>query len=119
MHKFAAALTLKETDLIHAGRDDKAECNDDIIEENMDDTDHETAAFMKDRVSTTICDGYDRRNINFMIWLFDNLENTPIYLNQPFPAKCKIHAQRIDRGGQKITGPVNLGKVYMLHAGKF
>ena len=119
MHKFAAALTSEEANFIHGCRDDEAVGNDDNLEEMMDDIDRETAPVMKEWVATSTRDGYERRNINFMIWFFDNLENTSIYLNQPLSAKWKPHAQRITRGGQKMAGPVNLGKVYVLRAGKF
>ena len=77
MHKFAAALTSEEADPIHGGRDDEAVGDDDNLEEEMDDIDRETAAVMKERVATSTRDGYERRNINFMIWFFDNLEKYP------------------------------------------
>ena len=47
---------------------------DDNIEEDMDDIDRETASVMKEWVATSTCDGYERRNINFMMWFFYNLK---------------------------------------------
>ena len=93
--------------------------NDDNLEEDMDDIDRETAAVIKEPVATSTRDGYERRNIHFMIWFLIKPRNNPIFLNQPFPAKWKMHVQRIARRGQKLSSPVNLGKVYMLHAEKF
>ena len=74
MHKFADALTLEEADTIHGSRDDESVGDGDIFEEDMDDIDHETAAVMKERITTSTHDCYERRNINFMICVFDNLE---------------------------------------------
>ena len=67
MHKFAAALTSEEADSINGGHDDEAVVDDDNIEEEMYDIDCEIAAVMKELVATTTRDGYERRNINFMI----------------------------------------------------
>ena len=119
MHKFSAALTSEEADPIHGGRDDEAVGNDKNLEEDMDNIDRETAAVMKERVETSTRDGYERRTINFMICFFITLKNTPISMNQPLPSKWNQHAQRISRGGEKMASPVNLGKVYVLRAGKF
>ena len=47
--------------------------NDDNLEEEMDYIDRETATVVEDRVATSACDGYESRNINFMIWFFDHL----------------------------------------------
>ena len=43
----------------------------------MDYIDSETADFMKKRVETSTCDGYERKNIHFMMWFFANLEKYP------------------------------------------
>ena len=67
MHKFAAALTLEEANPIHGGRDDEAVVDDDNLEEEMYDIDCEIAAVMKERVTASTRDSYERRNINFMI----------------------------------------------------
>ena len=93
--------------------------NDDNLEEDMDGIDCETASVIKEWVATTTRDGYERRDIHFMIWFLIKPRNNPIFLNQPFSAKWKLHAQRIARGGQKLASPVNLGKVYVLRAEKF
>ena len=74
MHKFAAALTLEEADPIHGVRDYEAVGDDDNIEDDMDGIDCETAAVTKDLVAISTRDGYESRNINFMIWFFDNLD---------------------------------------------
>ena len=49
----------------------------DNLEEEMDDIDFETAAVIKQQVETSTRDGYERRNINFMICFFDNLKIYP------------------------------------------
>jgi hypothetical protein len=51
--------------------------------------DSETAAVMKERVASSTHEGYDGRNVSFMIWLFDTaaMDNTIIYLNQASFAK--------------------------------
>ena len=67
MHKFADDLTPEESDPIHGGRDDEAVVDDDDLEEGMDNIDRETATVVEDRVATSACDGYESRNINFMI----------------------------------------------------
>ena len=67
MYKFAAALTSEEANPIHGGRDDENVGNSYILEEEMDDIDRETACVMKERVTSSTRDGYERRNINFMI----------------------------------------------------
>ena len=36
--------------------------------------DCETAAVMKERVASSTREGYDGRNVSFMIWLFDSNE---------------------------------------------
>ena len=61
------------------------------------------------------------RGVISILWygLLITSKNSPIYLNQPLPAKWKLHAQRISRGGQKMASPVNLGKVYVLRSEKF
>ena len=77
MHKFAAALTSEKADTIHGGRDDEAVGYDDNLEEDMDDIDCDTEAVMKERAVTSTHDGYERRNIDFIIWFFDHLEKYP------------------------------------------
>ena len=83
MHKISAALTLEETDPIQGGWDDEAVGDDDNLEEDQDEIDRETAAVIKEPVATSPRDGYERRNIHFMIWFLIALKNTPIFLNQP------------------------------------
>ena len=73
MQKFATALTSEEADPIHGGRDDEAVGDGDNLEEEMDDIDCDTAAVTKDRVATSARDSYESRNINLMIWFFENL----------------------------------------------
>ena len=77
MHKFSADLTSEEADPIHGGRDDEAVGDDDNIQEEMDDINCETADVTKERVATSTRDIYERRNISFMIFCFDNLEKYP------------------------------------------
>ena len=103
MHKFAADLTQEEADPIHGGRDDEAVGDDDNIEEEMDGIDRETAAVMKERVATSNHDGYERRNINFMICFFDNLEKHPNLLepttaSQMEAARAKDSQKRTKNG---------------------
>ena len=51
------------------------------VKENYDisdmEVDLETAAVMKQRVAETTRDGYECRNIKFMIWLFNNHQKYP------------------------------------------
>ena len=64
----------------------------------MDDIDRETANFIKERVATSTRDGYERRNINFMIWFFDNLKKYPNLLEptiaSQMEAACAKYSQR-------------------------
>ena len=77
MHKFSDALTSEEADPIYGGRNDEAVGDGDNIEEEMDDIYREIGAVMNYRVATSTHDGYERRNINFMIWFFDHLKKYP------------------------------------------
>ena len=71
---------------------------DDNLEEDMDNIDCDTAAVMKERAATSTCDGYERRNINFMIWFFDNLKKYPNLLEptiaSQMEAACAKYSQR-------------------------
>ena len=64
----------------------------------MDNIDCDTAAVMKERAATSTCDGYERRNINFMIWFFDNLKKYPNLLEptiaSQMEAACAKYSQR-------------------------
>ena len=104
MHKFAAAFSSEEADPIHDVLDDEAVGDDDDIEEQIYDIDCDTAAVMKERVATSTRDGYERSNINFIIWFFDNLEEYPNLLEptiviQMEAARAK-NIQRRTKNGQ-------------------
>ena len=77
---------------------------DDNLEEEMDYIDRETAAVMKERVATSTRDGYERRNINFMIWFFDNLEKYPNLLeptiSRQMEAACAKDSHRRTKNGR-------------------
>jgi len=52
------------------------ENDDDIAGDNDDDfaaIDRETTEVMKERVAVSTRDGYERRNITLLIWLYDNI----------------------------------------------
>ena len=70
----------------------------------MDDIDCETEAVMKERVATSTRDSYERRNINFIIWFFDNLEKDPNLLEPTISIQIEAaHAkdsQRRAKNGQ-------------------
>ena len=74
--------------------------NGDNLEEEMADVDCETAAVMKERVATSTRDGYERRNINFMIWFFDNLKKYPNLLEtrESIRAMCRKVLREINSG---------------------
>ena len=77
--------------------------NDDNLEEEMDDIYRETAAVMKEQVETSTRDGYERRNINLMIWFFDNLKKYPNLLeptiaSQMEAARAKDSQRRTKNG---------------------
>ena len=94
MHNFSAALTSEESDPIHGGRDDEAVGDGDNLEEEMDDIDRETSAVMKERVSTSTRDGCERRNINFMICFFDNIEKYPNLLEQTIASQTEAAREK-------------------------
>ena len=90
--------------------------DDDNLEEDMDDIDCEIASVMKERVATSTRDGYERRNINFMMWFFDNLKKYPNILEPTI--SNQMEAKDIQRR-KHMSGPVNTGKVYVIRSGKF
>ena len=85
----------------------------------MDDIDRDTAVVMTEQVVTWTSDGYERRNINFMIWFFDNLEKYPNLLEPITDSQMKAACAKDIQRRKKIARPENLGKVYVLRAGKF
>ena len=67
--------------------------DDDIAEDNDDEfaaIDRETTEVMKERVAVSTRDGYERRNITLLIWLYDNHATHPDII--PFHMLQRMHA---------------------------
>ena len=102
MHKFDSALTLEEDDPIHGGHDYEAVGDDDNLEEEMDDIDREKASVMKEQVASSTHDVYERRNINIIIYFFDNLEKYPNILERTISSQMEAaRAKDIQRRKKK------------------
>ena len=78
--------------------------------------DHETSAVMKERVASTSREGYDRRNVSFMIWLFDQgAEYHNLFGPGLIPKLNSAHER--DRGIKtKKAIPVNSGSFCAMSA---
>ena len=68
----------------------------DLLEQEID---NETAAIMKQRLGDNTRTGYERYNVSFMIWMFDNKQKKYHHLLQP----TLIHSMELADSRDKTT----------------
>ena len=73
----------------------------DLLEQEID---NETAAIMKQRLGDNTRTGYERYNVSFMIWMFDNEQKKYHHLLQPTLIRSMELADSTDKTTLTKTG---------------